>query len=136
VAVSTVSGEQLLYARWLQWGARVGLCLLIGSFLLYLSGLVEPGVPVQQLPQLWTLPVDRYLALTGAPSGWGWLGLLGHSDYLNFLGVAVLASVTVLCYARVAAALFTAGERLLAGLAVAQVLVLVAAASGWFAAGH
>jgi hypothetical protein len=134
--VNSVPSEQALYARWLEWGARFGLCLLIGCFLLYVLGVVEPWVPLHQLPHLWTLPVDRYLAQTGAPSGWGWLRLLERSDYLSFLAVAVLASVTLACYARVAGALFARGERLLAGVALAQVAVLLVAASGWFAAGH
>lgn len=128
--------EQLIYARWLEWGARLGFAMLVGCFLLYVLEVLDPFVPLQRLPQLWTLPVDRYLAQTGAPTGWGWLRLLGKGDYLNFAGVATLALLTVVCYARVAMALVARGERLQAGFAIAQVLVLLAAASGWLTAGH
>jgi hypothetical protein len=110
--------------------------MLAVCFLLYVLEVIEPLVPLQRLPQLWTLPVDRYLAQTGAPTGWGWLRLLGKGDYLNFAGIAMLALTTVVCYARVAVALAARGERLQAGFAIAQVLVLLAAASGWLAAGH
>jgi hypothetical protein len=136
VDLTMVPDEQTIYARWLEWGARLGLAVLIGSFLLYAFQGLEPFVPWEQLPQLWTLPVDRYLVQSGAPPGWGWVRLLGKGDYLNFLGVAILSLVTVVCYARVAGTLLARGERLQAGLAIVQVLILLAAASGWIAAGH
>jgi hypothetical protein len=43
--------------------------------------------------------------------------------------------VTLICYLRVAPALLACGERVQAALALAQVLVLLAAASGLFAGG-
>jgi hypothetical protein len=134
--MSMVPAEQLIYARWLEWGARLGLILLAGSFLLYALEVLEPFVPLQHLPELWSLPVDRYLAQSGVPTGWGWLRLLGKGDYLNFTGIAALGLITVLCYARVAMALAAQGQRLQAGFAIAQVVVLLIAASGWLTAGH
>jgi len=81
-------------------------------------------------------PVADYRALTGAPAGWGWLALLGKGDYLNLLGIAVLGLVTAVCYARIVPALLERGERLQAAMAIAQVLVLLAAASGLLVVGH
>jgi hypothetical protein len=131
-----VPDEQIIYARWLGWGTRLGLAVLIGSFLAYAFALIEPFVPVEALPQLWSLPVDRYLALSGAPSGWGWISLLHKGDYANFPGIAGLALITLVCYARLVPTLWRSSERLQAGLAIAQVFVLLAAASGLFAGGH
>lgn len=128
-----ISLEQQIYARWLDWGTRIGFALLIGAFLAYVLALLEPLVPMEHLPQLWGLPVDRYLALSGAPTGWRWLGLLHKGDYATFPGIATLALITLVCYARLAPALWRQGERVQAGLAIAQVLVLLAAASGLFA---
>jgi hypothetical protein len=93
-------------------------------------------VPLGRLPALWALPADRYLALTGAPTGWGWLALLGKGDYLNLLAVAALALITVVCYLRILPIQLRRGERLQAAMAMAQVVVLLAAASGLFAGGH
>jgi hypothetical protein len=76
------------------------------------------------------LPVDRFVAATGAPTGWAWLGYLGSGDYLNLVGVAMLGLVTVLCYARIVVPLLRSGERLYAALAIAQIVVLLIAASG------
>lgn len=116
--------EQQIYARWLDVGTRAGFVFLVISFVIYLFGLLDPLIPPQELAQLWSLPVDRYVAATGAPTGWGWLRLLGKGDYFNVLGVAVLASVTLMCYARIIAAL----PRPQAVLALIQIAVLLAAA--------
>ncbi|HEX2199347.1 MAG TPA: hypothetical protein VHG88_12130 [Burkholderiales bacterium] len=126
---------ELIYARWLGWCSRVALAVLTGSFLLYVFG-AEPLVPLEQLPALWRLPVGEYVAATGAPTGWGWVYRLGFGDYANMLGVALLCLVTAVCYLRVLPNFFGNGERALGVLALLQVIVLVAAASGLFAAGH
>lgn len=128
--------EQRIYARWLDWGTRIGLLAMIAAFLTYALGLLDPFVPLGRLPALWALPVDRYLALTGAPTGWGWLPLLGKSDYLNLLAVAALALISVICYLRIAPVHWRRGERLQAALGMAQVGVLLAAASGLIAGSH
>jgi hypothetical protein len=127
---------ELTYARWLAWGTRASLTVLVACFLAYALLLVEPLVPLQELIRLWTLPVDAYLAASGAPTGWHWLRVVGKGDYLNLVGIAMVALVTLICYVRVVPLLIRSGERLYAGLAVLQILVLVAAASGVLAGGH
>ena len=128
--------EQALYARWLGGGTHVGLLALAAAFILYATGALDPVVPFERLPAVWSLPVDRFVAATGWPSGWGWLALLGHADCLSVAGVAVLCAVTIACYARILPGLLRRGERAQAALAAAQILVLLAAASGVFAATH
>ena len=120
--------EQRIYARWVDMGTRVGFVVLIVSFLVYVTGLLDPGVPLQELTRLWGLPVDRYVAAIGAPTGWGWLAHLAEGDYLNYLGVALLASVSIAAYARIVPVLLGQGERLRAAIAALQVIVLVVAA--------
>jgi hypothetical protein len=123
-----VPREQQIYARWLVAGTRAGLGLLVGTFAIYALAILEPLVSHHELARLWTHPVDHYIAATGAPTGWGWLGFLGKGDYLNFVGIAVLALVTVVCYARLIAALLAEGARLQATIAALQIIVLLAAA--------
>jgi hypothetical protein len=124
--------EQRIYARWLDIGTRVGLAMLVVGFAVYVFGVLDPHVPPQELARLWTLPVDSYVAATGAPTGWDWLRHLGKGDYLNFLGISVFASITIVCYARIVPSLLVAGDRLQLGLAITQILVLLASASGLF----
>lgn len=120
--------EQKIFARWVDMGTRVGFVVLIVSFLVYVSGLLDPGVPLQELTRLWGLPVDRYVAAIGAPTGWGWLAHLAKGDYLNYPGVALLASVSIAAYARIVPVLLGHGERLRAAIAAVQVIVLGVAA--------
>jgi hypothetical protein len=122
-----------LYARWLDRATKVGFAISLGAFLLYVGRLVPAFVPPAELPRYWALPVDRFIAATGAPQQWAWLHLLGYSDVLNLAAVALLALVTPLCYARLLPLLAAQREWLQLVLAGAQVLVLVIAASGLLA---
>ena len=114
----------------------MALTVLILTFVAYVLRVAPPLVPLERLPDVWTLPVDRYVAATGAPTGWGWVEWLRSSDYANLLGVALLCLVTIGCYLRMLPILLRRGERLLAVVAIAQVVVLLAAASGWLAGAH
>ena len=122
--------EQAVVARWIEIGMRLGSALLIATFAFYVLGVFEPLVPPQELPRLWQLPVDRYIALTGAPTGAGWLRLLSKGDYLNLLGVAVFALLALVCYARMVPLFLRQGRRVQALFAALQALVLLAAALG------
>jgi hypothetical protein len=128
--------EQSIYARWLDWGTRISLAVLVAAFLAYVLGVTPAALPLAEVPRFWGLPLERYLALSGAPSGWGWLGMLDKGEYQSMVGVALLGLVTVLCYLRLLPALLARGERLQAAIVVAQVVVLLLAASGVLAGGH
>jgi hypothetical protein len=132
----TAPVEQEEYARWVDWGTRLGLAALVAGFLAYVLELVEPLVPHERLPELWHLPVEHYVAETGVPRGWDWAAQPGWGESLCMIGIAALALVTLACYLRLALSYARAGARLHAGLALAQVLVLLAAISGLVAGGH
>jgi hypothetical protein len=127
---------QALYARWLEaatWGAFAASLV---AFAVYAGGLFPSFVPLASLPMLWHLPVEQYLARTGAPTGWAWLPLLAFSDYLSLACVALIGVVTVVCYLAVLPMLLRLGERLQAALVAAQIVVLLIAASGALAGGR
>ena len=128
--------DQQVYARWLDWGTRLSLAVLVAAFLAYVFGLTPAALPLAEMPRFWTLPLERYLALSGAPTGWGWLAMLDKGEYQNLAGVALLGLVTVVCYLRVLPLLLARRERLQAAIVAAQVLVLLVAASGLLAGGH
>ncbi|HUL94593.1 MAG TPA: hypothetical protein VLT89_01220 [Usitatibacter sp.] len=122
--------EQAIYARWLSFGVHVGFSALVVSFLVYLTRLLPPGVRPEDLPGYWGLPVAQYVKATGAPTGWSWLRRLGEGDLLNFVGFAILASTTLLCYLRMLPVFLGTRQRVLATICIAEIVVLVAAASG------
>jgi hypothetical protein len=128
--------EQLLYARWLDWGTRAGLALLAVSFAAYVLGLAAPHVPFEQLARAWSLPVDPYRAAVGAPAGWGWLALAAHGDYMNYFGIVLLALSTLACMLRALPAFLARGDRAYALIAGLQVIVLAVAAAGVLGGAH
>jgi hypothetical protein len=120
----------LLYARCLEIGTTFSFGLIVLELIAYLSGVLSPYVPLRELPSLWGLPMKEYLAAAKVPVGWGWIALVGRGDYLNFIGIALLASITAagfVCALRDYAARRDAAYF---WLAAAQLLVLLAAASG------
>ena len=127
--------EQLAYAKLLDAGMKLGLLILIVTFIVYLTGILAPHVPVNDLPKFWKMPVHKYLAATGIHPGWAWLGMLSKGDFLNFIGIAFLAGVTLICYARIIPILLKKKDTIYAVLAAVEVLVLALAASGVLKAG-
>jgi hypothetical protein len=134
--IGNVADEQLLYARLLDWGAKIGLAVLVAGFAGYLSGFLAPQVPVDQLPALWTLPLADYLARTGTPTGWGWLSLLDKGEFAGLAGIAILSGCSLLCLVAVVAVYARRGDRVYATIGLLEIAVLVLAASGVLTAGH
>lgn len=128
--------EQLRYARLLNWCTRVGLVVLLLSFAAYVLGLAESHVAPQRLPELWIHPVGRYLELTDSPTGWGWLALVHRGDVAGLLGIAILAGSSVLCLLALVPLYWARGDRRFVAICLAEVAVVVVAASGWLAGGH
>jgi hypothetical protein len=127
---------ELIYARWLGGCTRAALAVLIASFAAYALGLLEPLVALQRLPEVWALPLERFLSATGAPTGWEWVGVALKGDYANLVGIAMLGMVSVVCYLRLLGPLVRNKERALAILAALQIAVLLAAASGLLSGSH
>jgi amino acid transporter len=138
------SEEQLLYAKILNVGMYLGLGILLATFALYLSGLLAPAVPIEELPNYWTLSAHEYLEAINHQFlhrdelvlGWGWVFVLNKGDFINFVGIAVLALVTIVCYLGILPTLFRKKDWIYGAIAVLEVLVLVLAASGLVSAGH
>lgn len=128
--------EQLRYAYLLTWGTRVGLLLLIVSFAAYVLGLAESHVAPERLPELWIHPVGRYLELTQSPTGWGWLALVHKGDIAGLLGIAILAGSSVLCLLALVPLYAARRDRHFVFVCLAEVAVVLLAASGLLVGGH
>ena len=129
------SEEQIAYARLLDIGMKLGLLMLIVTFIVYLLGILSPHIPVNDLPKYWGLSVHKYLKQTGIHPGWAWLSMIGEGDFLNFLGIAFLSGITAICYAAIFPIFVKKKDMVYAVLALLEVLVLVLAASGILKAG-
>jgi len=140
---ATATEEQVLYAAVLEKGMYAGLLLLFITFALYVFGILPSVVPLGGNAAYWTLPVHEYLEAINhnflgwehPVTGWAWVKLLGKGDFINFLPVAILSGVTIVCYAAIVPGLFRRGDKAYAIMAIAEVLILSLAASGFLAVG-
>lgn len=128
--MSKPSAEQVAYANMLSKGMAAGLLTLIVTFILYISGFLTPHIPKENLPELWHLPVADYLAAASIEPGWNWVSLIQKGDFINFIGIAFLAGVTILCFIRIIPIYLKRKDRIFALIAIIEVAVLVFAASG------
>jgi hypothetical protein len=131
-SVSTIgaSPEQKRYAAVLGVAMKIGLAAILVTFFLYVTGIIEPHVPLDKVSESWHLKGDAYLDKLDLEKGWSWVGRLGEGDFLNFAPIAFLASVTMICYLTIIPILLKNKDWLFAALAAAEVLILVLAASG------
>ena len=127
--------EQVAYAKILDRGMKAGLLVLIFTFIVYFSGMLTPYLPVNDLSKYWGMPVHEYLERTGIHPGWAWLKMLNKGDFLNFIGIAFLAGVTMICYIAIIPILFKKKDTVYGVIAIIEVLVLALAASGILSAG-
>ena len=109
--VSAAQGpEQLRYARLLELGTRVGLVVLLFSFSAYVFNIV--------------------------PQGWGRLRLPQLSALRRQAGLVVLALVSVVCLLSLVPLYKARGDKAFVAICVAEVVVVLLAASGIFSMGH
>lgn len=108
---------------------------MLVTYALYVLGVLEPQVPLTELPRLWTGSAADYRAAGHIPQGWGWLALVGKGDICNFLGIVFLAALTIICFLQLAWSLIRRKQWLMTSIALLEVLVLSLAASGILVAG-
>jgi hypothetical protein len=124
------SPEQITYANLLFYGCWGSLALMALTYVIYVLGLLDLYIPISKVIELWSQPVGTYLHEGNVPHGWGWLVLIGHGDFINFLGIVILAGMTIVCYIPLAITFAKKKEFIFLSIAVAEILVLSLAASG------
>jgi hypothetical protein len=131
-----VPAEQIAYAKMINYGQWLGLGLLIVTFMLYATGMVPGMTHPSEVAQNWHLSAHEYLEITGSPTGWDWLTMLGYGNFLSLLGVAWLAGLTIIAYLMfLVPAYLKQKDTAFLTIAVTEVIVLVAAASGILGSG-
>ena len=129
------SPAQLRYADTLFYGSLIGFVMMLVTYALYVFGVLEPQIALDELPRLWVHSAADYRAAGNIPQGWGWLALVGKGDICNFLGIAFLAALTIFCFVQLAWTLARSRQWLMMCIAISEVLVLSLAASGVLVAG-
>lgn len=135
--------EQVLYAAILEKGMFAGLGLMVITFVLYVFGVMPSIVPLSEISIYWGTPVHEYLVAINTnflhweqlPTGWSWIKLLGYGDFLNFLPIAILSGITIVCYLVIVPGLFARKDKAMAIMALAEAVILTLAASGLLSVG-
>jgi len=129
------SPEQIIYANLLVIGVWAGIFILVTTYVIYLTGILPAHVDMSLIPKLWGKGVNEYLEITHSPHGWGWAALLSKGDFLNYIGFAFLALMTIFCYLVLVRGYSRQKDWMFAAIAVLEIVVLSVAASGILGAG-
>jgi len=122
--------EQMTYARILNIGMFIGLAIIVITFIIYMLGILPSFISPQEIPNYWGMKSKDFIHTFHAPTGWGWLSLIGKGDYLNFVGIALLAGLTILCYLVILPILIRKKDTSYVVIAIIEIAVLALAASG------
>ena len=128
--------EQRLYANILFYLNLIGLFILLTGFTLYLTGVITPLVPLEDLPRFWSLSLDEYIEKSNMPTGWQWISKIGYGDIAPMLGIAVLASVTFVCYFVLLFQFIKRGVKILALIVSIELLLILLSASNLIQVTH
>jgi hypothetical protein len=129
------SAEQIIYANLLVIGVWAGIAILVATYAIYVTGILPAHVDMSLISKLWGKGVNEYLEITHSPHGWGWAALLSKGDFLNYVGFAFLALMTIVCYLVLVRGYSRQKDWLYAAIAVLEIVVLSLAASGILGAG-
>ena len=127
---SAATEAQILYANILNAGMLIGFISLIVIFILYFTGILSPLIPLEKVETYWTLPVHDYLEKSGMEVGWAWFGKLQYGDMLNFIPIAFLSLLTIICYISLIPGLIRKKDITYMVIAIVEIIVLLIAASG------
>ena len=129
------SREQIIYANLLIIGVWAGIFILAVTYAIYLTGILPSHVELSQIPTLWDKGVGEFIEITHSPHGWGWLYLLARGDFLNYIGFALLALMTIVCYLVLVRGYFRHKNWIYTVIAILEIVVLSLAASGILGSG-
>ena len=129
------SREQIIYANLLIIGVLAGLIILVTTYAIYVRGILPAHVEISQIPELWGKGVSEYLEITHSPHGWGWVPLLAKGDFLNYIGFALLALMTIFCYLVLVRGYVRQKNWIFTVIALLEIVVLSVEASGILGSG-
>ena len=129
------SRDQIIYANLLIIGVWAGIIILVATYSIYLTGILPAHVKMSLIPTVWGSGVNEYLEVTQSPHGWGWFSLLAKGDFLNYIGFALLALMTIFCYLVLVRGYIRQRDWIFSAIALLEIVVLSLAASGILGSG-
>ncbi|MCL4440364.1 MAG: DUF1634 domain-containing protein [Firmicutes bacterium] len=126
----SVAPEQVKYANLLLYGSWLGIAVLGITFILYATGIMPSYIDPSQIQNFWGMKASAYLEAARVPDGWGWVGMLQYGDFIPLIGIAFLGGLTVIGYLILLPAYMSKKDKVYSVIVIAEILVLVLAASG------
>lgn len=135
--MQVIPEEKTAYANLLEGGVMFGMVILVATFFVYAFGILPPQVPLSEINKYIVMSSGEYSKAIGLGTGWDWMNFINKGDYINFIGIAFLSLVTILAYAVIIPIFFKKGNMPYAFMSIAEIVVLILAASGIFGSvGH
>ena len=127
---------QGVYAWLLRRFTLASIVSLVIAFVIYVFQWIPSYIEIDRMAELIQLRSAEYKAAANIPTGWGWLSLIGYSDYLSFLAIAFMSGVSIFIYFILVHVFLRCKDYIYASIAVIQILVFILAASGIVNTGH
>ncbi len=118
------------YARTLELVVPVAFVIALLTFILYVTGILEPLVTLPAAAKAWGMAAHEAHRFLGLEPGWGWLSKLRYADMLCLLSLALLATATPLACAVALIQYIRRREWIPSVIAFLQICVLALAMSG------
>lgn len=122
--------EQIIYADLLFYGCWLAIAIMLVSYFVYVTGILTPYVPMDRITEYWSHNVHHYVEEAKIPIGWGWIKLLNKGDFLNFIGIALLALMTIVGFITLVPAYIKQKDWAFVIIVILEIIVLSFAASG------
>jgi len=126
---NTCESAQERFAAAIQLATRLGMVALVATFIPYVAGWAPGRVAPEVLPALWTRPLRTYLERAQTGTGWQWTTSLGSGDSACLVGIAILCAASAVALLVALGVFWRGRDRISAALCIAQIGVLVVAAS-------
>jgi hypothetical protein len=114
----------------ISWIVRIGIVLMLGTFVLYVTGIIPSATEPQNVASAWDLGASVAGQAVGSESAWAWIAALSDSVSISFAAIVLFPLATIVVV--IVAGLLYARRRMVvyAVMLLFQAIVLIVAASG------
>lgn len=130
------SAVQLAYADILSKVTLLGMVFLGLGLFIYVFELRPSMVSAATVSEHWHMRASEYTQHLQTPNGWDWIEHIFYSDILSYASIIFLSMGTIGCLIVTTFAFFKEKDRIYTAISIAQVLILLLAASGIVGGGH
>ncbi len=114
----------------------IGLVVLVIGFVVYATGLLPAVIPVETVPEIWTMRASEFVEAYPAFEAWEWPSYLANADIISFASLVLLAFTVLFSFVVLFFLFLRRRKPIYAAIVIAEIGVLILAASGTLGGGH